>query len=101
MIIITRGKRPVVISTNSKYGMGTNLFPVTPISDELLVDTNGAGDSFVGGFLTQQMSKNPHVAHSVECGSYCSRIVLQQVGCQFPKDFDYSDERMKSILEMD
>ena len=30
-------------------------FPVTSLAKEEIVDTNGAGDAFVGGFLAQQV----------------------------------------------
>ena len=28
-------------------------YPVTPLTEAEIVDTNGAGDAFVGGFLAQ------------------------------------------------
>ena len=30
-------------------------YPVTPLASSDIVDTNGAGDAFVGGFLAQRI----------------------------------------------
>jgi nucleoside diphosphate kinase len=52
-VIITQGKDPVI---HSKHCFATNEtttreFPVTLIPASKVVDLNGAGDAFVGGFL--------------------------------------------------
>ncbi len=51
--VITQGKEPVIVAVQ-KDGEENQIteYPVTVLSKEQLVDTNGAGDSFVGGFLS-------------------------------------------------
>merc|ERR1712241_610447 len=46
-VVITQGSDPTVVCVN---GMCT-LHPIIALPKEKLVDTNGAGDSYVGGFL--------------------------------------------------
>lgn len=47
--MITQGKEPTAIAVGGRV----RLFPVIPVAADALVDTNGAGDAFVGGFLSQ------------------------------------------------
>ncbi|CAN6723656.1 unnamed protein product [Malus baccata var. baccata] len=46
--VITQGADPVVVAEDGKV----KAFPVEKLPKEKLVDTNGAGDAFVGGFLS-------------------------------------------------
>lgn len=49
-VVITQGsKSTVVVSATDPDKPST--FPVDPLTDEQIVDTNGAGDAFAGGFL--------------------------------------------------
>jgi len=47
-VVITQGADATVVYENGR----THLVPVIPLAADKLVDTNGAGDAFVGGFLT-------------------------------------------------
>merc|ERR1719384_398103 len=47
-------------------------YPVTPLAKELLVDTNGAGDAFVGGFLSRLVLGEGWDA-CVKAGHYAAR----------------------------
>merc|ERR1712037_582316 len=55
LVVITQGSDPVIAVEHGKL----HSFPVAPIPKEEIVDTNGAGDAFVGGFLAQQVSQFP------------------------------------------
>jgi len=83
-VIITQGSDPSVVVTEGKL----KEYPVTPISEADIVDTNGAGDAFVGGFLAQLVQ-----GHSLdECmhsAGYVARVVLQRIGCSLPEKPDY------------
>merc|ERR1712127_178479 len=46
-VVITQGCEDTIVAINGKIAM----FPVLVLPKEKLVDTNGAGDSYVGGFL--------------------------------------------------
>ena len=51
--VVTQGKEPVLVAIHKdgEENVVTE-YPVTLLSKEQIVDTNGAGDSFVGGFLS-------------------------------------------------
>ncbi|XP_015778778.1 PREDICTED: adenosine kinase-like [Acropora digitifera] len=54
-------------------------YPPVPIKEEEIVDTNGAGDAFVGGFLSQ-LAKGNSIAECVRCGHYAANYMIQQSG---------------------
>ncbi len=47
--IVTHGAKPVIVAD----GTEVREFPVAALTKEQIVDTNGAGDAFVGGFMAQ------------------------------------------------
>ena len=54
IVIITQGAEPTIVATGRAGQEATvELIPVAPIDQSTIVDTNGAGDSFVGGFFSQ------------------------------------------------
>lgn len=76
--IVTQGKHPVLIGHNGKVTEVT----VEKLDEELIVDTNGAGDAFVGGFLAQFIQKKPLIT-CVRCGIWAARHIIQRSGCTF------------------
>ncbi len=48
-----------------------------------IIDTNSAGDSFVGGFLAY-LALGKSDEESIQAGSYCAFECIQQSGCTFP-----------------
>ncbi|RWS23857.1 adenosine kinase-like isoform X2 [Leptotrombidium deliense] len=81
IVIITQGKEPVIVV--DRLSRKTNTFEVPVIADEKVVDTNGAGDAFVGGFLASFVSQKP-LDECVKCGIYCARQIIQVSGCIIP-----------------
>jgi adenosine kinase len=78
-VVITQGKEPTVVASNGKvFQIG-----VIPVAKENLVDTNGAGDAFVGGFLSQLVA-GKDVHECCRAGNYAASIVIQRAGCTFP-----------------
>ncbi|GFR95945.1 adenosine kinase [Elysia marginata] len=59
-------------------------YPVVTIKSEDIVDSNGAGDSFVGGFLSQLVQGKP-LEECIRCGHHTANIVLQRTGCSLPE----------------
>lgn len=55
---------------------------VAPINKDLIVDTNGAGDSFVGGFFAE-LAKGSDLATAVNKGNELAGKVIQKSGCIF------------------
>lgn len=54
-----------------------------------MVDTNGAGDAFVGGFLSQLVLEKS-IAECVRAGHFAARTIIQRSGCTFPKECSYA-----------
>lgn len=61
----------------------TGTVPVACIAPESIVDTNGAGDAFVGGFLAAYADGKP-VTRCCEVGHYAAGVIIQHDGCTFP-----------------
>ena len=66
-------------------------FPVKNVSSENIVDTNGAGDSFAGGFLSQYM-KGKSLDKCMKAGHWAAAVIIQKRGCQIPNDIRYIPE---------
>ncbi|KAI7844663.1 hypothetical protein COHA_001752 [Chlorella ohadii] len=85
-VVITQGADPTVVALGGRILK----FPVTRVPADKLVDTNGAGDAFVGGFLSQLVC-GKDVAECVRAGSYAAGVIVQQSGCTFPdKPYGFS-----------
>ena len=54
------------------------------IKDEEIQDLNGAGDAFLGGFLSEYM-KGSSIEDSCKNGVNAAYVILKNVGCTFPK----------------
>ncbi|KAG6765209.1 hypothetical protein POTOM_029233 [Populus tomentosa] len=83
--VITQGADPVVVAEDGKV----KLFPVILLPKEKLVDTNGAGDAFVGGFLSQLVQEKP-IEDCVRAGCYAANVIIQRSGCTYPEKPDFS-----------
>ncbi|EJK77320.1 hypothetical protein THAOC_00853 [Thalassiosira oceanica] len=79
-VVFTQGSSATIVACN---GTVTE-YPVTLLPKEALVDTNGAGDSFVGGFLAA-MLVGKDVKDCVEAGHFAARFIIQQSGCTLDK----------------
>lgn len=79
IIVFTQGKDPTILAQDGQI----TEYPITPVKKDFIKDTNGCGDAFVGGFLSQLAQNMPlHVC--MECGFYASKVVIQHYGCNFP-----------------
>eukprot|EP00937_MAST-01D_sp_MAST-1D-sp2_P004441 g4441.t1 len=80
IVIFTQGSEKTIVAT----GQGVvQEFAVEPLAKDKLVDTNGAGDAFVGGFLSGVLREHP-LRECVNAGHYAAREVIQRSGCTFP-----------------
>merc|ERR1712007_250383 len=84
-VVITQGKDPTIVANNGY----TKEYAITAIPQEKLVDTNGAGDAYVGGFLAA-LSKGLTVEQCCKAGAYSAGVIVQHSGTQFPAKPDYS-----------
>merc|ERR1719367_1918691 len=84
-VVITQGCDPTVVAINGHV----TKYPVLELPKEKLVDTNGAGDAFVGGFLAA-LVKGKDVEGCCKAGAYSASVVIQHSGCTFPPKPEYS-----------
>ncbi|PPR05601.1 hypothetical protein CVT26_009122 [Gymnopilus dilepis] len=81
-VIFTQGALHTVVVTADKPDQ-PQIFAVDPLAEDQIVDTNGAGDAFAGGFLGAIVSGKT-LEESVLAGHKLARACVQQVGPQFP-----------------
>jgi len=84
-VIFTYGPDPVLIYSEGKLLK----YPVPPLDKSQIVDTNGAGDAFLGGFLSGLL-QDKLVDVCVKAGLYCARYILQVSGTQYHTKCDYN-----------
>jgi adenosine kinase len=84
VVIFTQGSKSTIVACNGKV----TEYDVVPLAKELLVDTNGAGDAFVGGFLSQ-LAVGKEIEACVKAGQWAARYIIQTSGTQFEKACDY------------
>eukprot|EP01059_Diplonema_ambulator_P036466 TRINITY_DN9087_c0_g1_i1.p1 TRINITY_DN9087_c0_g1~~TRINITY_DN9087_c0_g1_i1.p1 ORF type:complete len:570 (+),score=109.01 TRINITY_DN9087_c0_g1_i1:245-1711(+) len=79
IVVVTQGSDDVC--TVSKTGVTYYPTPSVPSAD--IVDTNGAGDGFVGGFLAKY-SKGGKIEECVKIGQWAASIIIRRPGCSIP-----------------
>jgi adenosine kinase len=84
VVIFTFGPDPVLIYRDGKL----NSFDVPKLDKSAIVDTNGAGDAFLGGFLAGLL-QDKSLNICVKAGLYAARHILQVSGTQYTKACDF------------
>nr|XP_014351517.1 PREDICTED: adenosine kinase [Latimeria chalumnae] len=84
IVIFTQGKDNTIVATADKVMS----FPVLEIEQSEIVDTNGAGDAFVGGFLSQLVYERP-LEECIRAGHYSANVIIRRAGCTFPEKPDF------------
>lgn len=74
-VVFTQGSQSTLVACN---GVVTE-YAVEPLPKEQLVDTNGAGDAFVGGFLAQ-LVQGKDMEACVNAGHWAARQIIQVSG---------------------
>jgi adenosine kinase len=83
-VVITQGCDDTIVCVNGIV----KKYPVLKLPKEKLVDTNGAGDSYVGGFLAG-LAQGKDMAECCKAGAYAASVIVQRSGCTFPEKPDY------------
>merc|ERR1712038_413960 len=83
-VIFTQGSSSTIVACN---GVVTE-YAVDPLAAELLVDTNGAGDAFVGGFLSM-LVQGKDMETCVKAGHWAARYIIQQPGTTIDQPCTY------------
>eukprot|EP01137_Pigoraptor_chileana_P025057 Opistho-2@93963 len=87
MVVFTQGAEPTIVAHKGEV----QTFAVIPVAAEEIVDTNGAGDAFVGGFLSQ-LALNKSVAQCVSAGNYAASTIIKRSGCTYPAIPEFKSE---------
>lgn len=83
-VVITQGSLPVIVvvgSTSQESNCANNKiaeryeFEVPKIDSEFIIDTNGAGDSFTGGFLAG-IILNKGIENAVKAGNWMASQII-------------------------
>ncbi|KAG5447865.1 Adenosine kinase [Clonorchis sinensis] len=77
IVSITRGQHPILVGTAGAAEVMQ--FPVQSIPSENIVDTNGAGDAFVAGFLAEYLHSSS-IEKAISEGNKASRYIIQRSG---------------------
>jgi len=83
-VIFTQGPEPVLTYHNSLFTM----FDPIKIATEDIVDTNGAGDAWAGGFLSG-LCHEKSFEECVRAGMYSAHQILQVSGTQYPSKCNF------------
>lgn len=88
-VVFTQGHLPTVavVARDGKIIFDAE-FPIIPIAEDEIVDTNAAGDGFVGGYLAG-LAKSDDMKECIAKGHYAAKIIIQHSGCTFPSKPDY------------
>ncbi|KAK9826318.1 hypothetical protein WJX74_008518 [Apatococcus lobatus] len=79
-VVFTQGADATAVASLGKVV----LVPVIPLEQSKLVDTNGAGDAFVGGFLSQLLAGKDNY-ECCRAGNFAANVIIQRSGCTFPE----------------
>lgn len=83
VVILTQGHDPVLLFENDTI----TEFPIVHLSESEMVDTNGAGDAFVGGFMSQLIQQKPY-SECIRYGNAAARAIIKRNGCSVGGAFE-------------
>lgn len=84
IIVITDGADDVVYYKGDVNGIESGSVIVPKVNKEDIVDTTGAGDSFVAGFL-YEFIRGKDTRDCIDFGIAISSQVIKTIGCNLPK----------------
>lgn len=92
VVICTQGKLPVLVSSHDFFTEVTTKkeYPVSLIPADKIVDLNGAGDAFVGGFLAEY-AVGKKLSDCIAAGQWMSSYIIQVSGTNFPNPCTYPE----------
>ncbi|KAI5103664.1 adenosine kinase b, partial [Silurus meridionalis] len=91
---VNKNRQRIVVFTQGQYdtiatvGEKVMRFPVLDIDQNEIVDTNGAGDAFVGGFLSELVQEKT-LEQCIHAGHYAANVIIRRSGCTFPEKPDF------------
>lgn len=85
IIVVTDGANPVFYYEGNSSKIESSLVNVPQVKLEDIIDTTGAGDSFVAGFIHALIDGKP-TRDCIELGCEISAKVIKVIGCNLPKE---------------
>jgi adenosine kinase len=90
-VVFTQGAKPTIIAiADADRVWSVEEYPVISIAADDILDTNGAGDAFVGGFLAG-LAAGVSIKRCVARANYAANVVIARSGCTFPAKPTFSD----------
>ncbi|RWS30059.1 adenosine kinase-like protein [Leptotrombidium deliense] len=85
-VVITQAANPVLVARSGESKVDE--YPVPQLEPEKVLDTNGAGDAFTGGFLAMFIQEKPFDV-CIKCAIYCATECIQKLGVVFPREYKF------------
>ncbi|KAL1923729.1 uncharacterized protein VTP21DRAFT_8709 [Calcarisporiella thermophila] len=83
IVVFTQGTLPTIVVTGEGE---VKEYPILPVKPEDIVDTNGAGDAFCGGFLGVIGDKTDiDISECVKAGHWLAHHCVQRLGPKYPE----------------
>jgi len=79
IVVFTQGAEATIVATEGK----ATEYAIIPCPE--LIDTNGAGDAFVGGFLSK-LVVGEGMDECCRAGNYAANVIIQRSGCTYPEE---------------
>lgn len=84
IVVITQGTDPTIVVTGGPDPV-VEVYPVRPIESGDIVDTNGAGDAFAGGFLAG-LVQGKDLKTAVDMGQWLASWGIREPGPAYPAE---------------
>ena len=101
LFVVTDGANGVYVTKYDYNKKGLDYFLQSfpnKLKNEDICDLNGAGDAFLGGFLSQYM-KGASLEQCCKVGNDAAYVIIKHVGCTFPKTAPFKIEN-NSLLKI-
>lgn len=87
VVVITQGLEDTVVAVSNlaKKEVQVSRYPVVPLDQSKVVDTNGAGDAFAAGFVAALVEEKP-LEYAIKQGQWLASLGIQLVGPSYPKE---------------
>jgi adenosine kinase len=85
IVVVTQGAEPTLIYADGEL----KEYPIVACTSEEIIDTNGAGDAWVGGFLAA-LAKGKSIEECTKAAGYAAKVVICRSGCTYPEKPDYT-----------
>lgn len=85
IVICTQGADPTIIFADGNVSE----YPIVPVKPEEIVDTNGAGDAWVGGFLAG-LAQDKDIEACTKAAGYAAKVIICRSGCTYPEKSEFA-----------